>query len=808
VLQRLFPPLLLAVLAAVFFAPLVLRPDGTLYSDHSDLLAHYLPAKHFLVESRRETGELPRWCPYSLGGMPFIHDPQVGAFYPPHWLLWLVPSDLLGTALSWCIVLHLLVAGWGTYACAREQGLDRGPALVSAFGFMFAGKWLLHLLAAGHYTTIGLAWLPWTLLCLQRSLRQAGFAWATAAAACFALVILGTQPQWAFYAGIFLIVWTVGSWSDCSFSRSQAPAWERTAGSSASPNTFWRWICSLVYRSGASSSAFPSRSLGTSGKCFICVSIWAPTVAITLSAVQWLPTLEAAALSTRGAGVASEDVLAGGLRALTFLVGPALTTEPANLAWEDRGGFGLLWIAAAAMAPLVCPRQLRWRAAACTALIVFSLGGAALVQWLPGFRLFRQPTRMLAIVALPVALLAGETLQALLHGVLDDRRGRRVLLRVAAAVATLAGGFAVRQLLQGKSVGFHPYWMTLIVTLPLAYWVLSTQYSVRRAATLGVILVVDLWALTWPLVQVRPEAEINAPSASVVELAANRADFGRVLDMDLDEECSPLGRGAPMALLHRLHAIRGLNPLDIQRTKNYLQQIADDDASLRPFEHTFAFPVVGNVPIRNRQLLNLLGVRYLLQPRDVALDQPGWRKLGDDPEPVAFDLIAGGRRNLPAYSLYENEQVLPRVFIVPRAVTGSDIRDADFRNVVVLEETVIEAPNASELGYWSAAITEYEPNQVRIETATDSPGWLVLTDVWYPGWNCTVDGVPVKVYRGDFLFRAVHVEAGGHEVVFSFEPESYRWGRIVSGASLATVALVFLYSIGFKKLKCSSACRQ
>src|SRR5947208_1155015 len=150
-MKRLAAPLVLAGLVLAFFAPLVARPRGVLYSDHSDLLAHYLPAKRFLVESWRETGEMPLWCPYSLGGMPFIHDPQVGAFYPPHWLLLLVPLDALGTALSWLIVLHLFLAGCGTYVWAREERLDRGPALVAAIGFLFAGKWLLHLLAAGHY---------------------------------------------------------------------------------------------------------------------------------------------------------------------------------------------------------------------------------------------------------------------------------------------------------------------------------------------------------------------------------------------------------------------------------------------------------------------------------------------------------------------------------------------------------------------------------------------------------------------------------------------------------------------------------
>jgi len=119
--SRFFPPLILAALALLFFAGLVLHPTWVLYSDHSDLLAHYLPAKQFLVESWREAGELPLWCPYSLGGMPFIHDPQVGAFYPPHWLLLLLPVDMIGAAMSWLIVLHVMAADTKDLELALER---------------------------------------------------------------------------------------------------------------------------------------------------------------------------------------------------------------------------------------------------------------------------------------------------------------------------------------------------------------------------------------------------------------------------------------------------------------------------------------------------------------------------------------------------------------------------------------------------------------------------------------------------------------------------------------------------------------
>src|SRR5262245_25849913 len=94
-------PLLLVLLALLFFLPLLLHPAQVLYSDYSDLLAEHIPAKRFLVRSFQETGELPLWCPYQFAGSPFVHDIQVAMFYPPHLALLLLPESWVGPALSW-----------------------------------------------------------------------------------------------------------------------------------------------------------------------------------------------------------------------------------------------------------------------------------------------------------------------------------------------------------------------------------------------------------------------------------------------------------------------------------------------------------------------------------------------------------------------------------------------------------------------------------------------------------------------------------------------------------------------------------
>ena len=205
---------ILAALALLFFFELLLHPTQVLYSDHSDLLTETLPAKCFLVRSWQQTGEIPLWCPYSYAGMPFIHDIKVAPFYPLHLPLYFLAEEVIGPALSWLVVFHVFAAGACMYAYARVHGLQSVPALVAGIGYMFAGKWLLHLLAGGHYVLTPLAWLPLVLLGLERAIVSktlpASFMWATFSGAVFGVLVLGCHPQATMYAGVFVALWSLG----------------------------------------------------------------------------------------------------------------------------------------------------------------------------------------------------------------------------------------------------------------------------------------------------------------------------------------------------------------------------------------------------------------------------------------------------------------------------------------------------------------------------------------------------------------------------------------------------------------------
>ncbi len=301
-MTRVRPYLILLILWAGYFHPLILHPAQTLFAPYSDFLAEHLPAKLYLNREWRETGELPLWNPYHFCGSPFVHDIQVGAFYPPNAVVYLIHESSVGAALSWVIAIHVLAAGAFAYIYARSHQLNEVGSLVAAVGFMLSSKWMTHLLLAGHTITIGLAWLPLVLLGVERGIATRSKRPVLGAGVALALLGLGTHPQWAFYAGVFALAWTV-------------PA-ERIH--------LARWAVCWV--SACATAAAPRRGA---------VATDIGSGAVVGGAACWMPPTRSRSASTR---CSHSSVRRG-------------STRPPR-SWEVQGVLGLFWLGAAC-APLI-----------------------------------------------------------------------------------------------------------------------------------------------------------------------------------------------------------------------------------------------------------------------------------------------------------------------------------------------------------------------------------------------------------------------------------------------------------------------
>ncbi len=93
----------------------------------------------------------------------------------------------------------------------------------------------------------------------------------------------------------------------------------------------------------------------------------------------------------------------------------------------------------------------------------------------------------------------------------------------------------------------------------------------------------------------------------------------------------------------------------------------------------------------------------------------------------------------------------------------------------------------------TVTVTVDDPQRVDLTALLRSPGLVVVSDVFYPGWTLTVDGRPAEILRTNRVMRGAALAAGTHRLVFRYEPASFRIGAAVSLAGLIAVAALAVF---------------
>jgi len=167
-------------------------------------------------------------------------------------------------------------------------------------------------------------------------------------------------------------------------------------------------------------------------------------------------------------------------------------------------------------------------------------------------------------------------------------------------------------------------------------------------------------------------------------------------------------------------------------------------------------------------LLDFTGLRFVLFP-------------SAHPVPARFWKRSVSERS----SLYENPAAFPRARLVSALRIAKDDREAEQLlrepGFDPRKETILESdhPFAS-FAEGEIAWKERTPDRSSLEVNPKAAAILVVADTDYPGWEATIDGKPVPIYRANVAFRAVEVPAGPHRVEFRFRPSSARHGLIAS----------------------------
>ena len=369
---------------------------------HSDICYFFEPAKAFMHEALR-AGRLPLWSPYIFCGYPIAAEGQIAAFYPVSLLIsWLLPSP---GAINWLIISHLLLAAVSMYLLARALGMTPLGACFSAFTFSFSGYLFAHL----HHVSLicAAAWLPLTILFVERACRGRLLPNAPLAALTWAAAALCGHPQTLFLTSLAVIFWIV-----------------------------WRLTQSLRRQE--------PRALRRAAALFLITFV----LGLGLAAVQLLLTADLSASAPHGERGHLSYVTSFSLlpRHLVGLIAPNWQGTPAfntyrgeRYYWEYVLYLGLLPLA---LALIGGASRRGWTLAGLALAALFlacARGNPAyqVLRFLPGFADFRVPARFVFLFTFAAALLVGYGWEAI--GRLRWLATGRRLTLCAVVIAHLSG---------------------------------------------------------------------------------------------------------------------------------------------------------------------------------------------------------------------------------------------------------------------------------------------------------------------------------------------------------------------------------
>lgn len=794
----------------ILFAPFLLGRHVLYWG--TPLLQFY-PWRQFALETIR-AGHLPLWNPYLGNGAPLVANYQSAIFYPPNWLSLLLPLDY---SFSWLVALHLIWAGAGMVTLSRALGLR--PLGQAVAGLAFGMSQYLVARAGFFSINAAVAWLPWVIWAgdqlianAQSSFPRTRFRAALLLSLFLSLQLLAGHAQTAWYTLLLLGAWTLWRLLTLSFLLPRTPA-------------------SLVIRHAKRSWVIFHLSFAVS-------------LAFLLAALQLLPTAELLRQSPRADAADYEFVMTYSFspwRLLT-LFAPDLLGNPARGQfygygnyWEDAVYVGILPTLLALGVilsslfsglrrlitrtpafpppPLADPESKANGAGSPApsrsttedlSLVIFlalTLPITVLLatghntpifpffyRYVPTFDLFQAPARMMIWFVFALALLAG----------IGADRWLSIPLRGRPLYWTRLG-----------AVGAITITLTSLVVLfvvPSIGRLAQQLHTVSRAAALmgaGLFISVILSLL-------KPRtATLNHP----ITRSPNRPDLWELsvalfLSADLIFAGWGLNPGAPPALYRAPAASGAALALGGHR----LFQFPGDEYHVK-FDLFFSFKTFGPPEraraVREAAVPNVAQLDGLASANNfdplVSARYAGLVRVISDTHsldllplmdvaavvssaPLNLDAIAKG----DATTVYRLPGEARRIRVVYAARTVADgdaaltaVASPDFdpASEVILEaddpgaranHSITQSPIAQSL--------TASPNAVTIPVSLRQPGWVVLSDTYYPGWFVFVDGRPATLLHADFAFRAVAVEAGDHVVEFRYEPRSFQTGLWVSAA--------------------------
>jgi len=753
-LKNIAPFLIIILLPLFFFGKATLGKDLIVAGDFSgsDLLDLNYPLKVALSESIKN-GKVPLWTPYLSNGFPLLAEGQMGAFYPPNLLLAFLPPHL---ALNHSIILTFILAGIFTFLYTRSIFNSSFPALVTAIIFMFSAFFIARI---KHLNLIAVAsWVPFIFWSTRKFFQKKNLNYAILTGIGLAFQFLAGHPQMAFYSLFIFII-------------------------------YFGFEIFLSSKRGELRKTLP--------KALVAIFLIG-FFATGLSLIQVLPTLELAGETER-----TEYTLQTATaypfhpkNLITFISpyffgNPALGSYKENIKimgifWENASYIGLLPIFLLPWGFLYALKKKKENLYPLffSFLALFSLTlmlgkftplFGFLWENIPGFSIFRFPTRFNLFLILSLAILAGEG-------------GKLLIQKLKESYQTTkeeSPKITIKKSVLKFNWPLDPFKTKILILafITIDLWVFGKNYIGMIDAS---------WFLKKP------------QSVSFLE---NDKELFRILSVTQYSE-SPYQFLGWKRDLSPLVSIREAIPPDA----NLIFHIPTfSDRSW--FEGGYNFKRRNKLerwllneatdPIIIGKILGLFNVKYILTFSPVG---------GFEMEKkLEIDL---GKQFLEKLRIFENKQFMPRIYYTPEAkvITSESglFTELSSYSFYPAKTVLLEKPPKNPLPTLKTTLDEfqkeneikiekYEGGEIIIKTNLKNEGFLVISESFYPGWKATVDGVPQEILPANYLVKALEMTPGSHTVYLFYDPLSFKIGKIVS---LFTLILFFLLIgiLNWKKL--------
>ena len=707
----------------------------------SDIFNGELPGR-LLVAQLIRGGHLPLWTAQMCSGYPLVGAPSdpIGLA-----LFTLLPP---APALDALVIMILLVAAHGTYSLARRLDASRSGAVLAGLAFAGSGYIATQLKHLSIMSTI--VWLPVGLVLIDRVFTP----------------VNGSGPQNGTGGGRrALLLATLG----ILFANQVLAGFPQAA-----------YISALLYGAFALFRALTRREqLGPP-------RVWLPwlggiagalVLGAAAGAVVLLPLAELASVSDRAQPLDYQWATYTNFwppNVLTFFV-PYINGDATDLTyigpppfWENYAYAGA---ATALLAIYGGVRERRRRLVMFLIVMtimafLFILGPRTPVYYaayrlIPGMQRFRAPTRFLVIVDLGLALLAAIGLTRLRADL--ERRwkgGSRVsaLIGIGVCVVTVIDLF-VHQPRQNPFVPASDW-----LAAPRTVDVLRADTSAPRTYTPHSRDVHRHTHLTTAkgMTNLEPYFEMRA-----------------LLQPDT---------GGGYWNIPSADCYVGLAPRWYVTvwSYHYFENSLIHDLSLQRWWDN---PPTLGIRTPLTKLLGMYGVTHVLSP--YAGSDPGLTLVATEPHAYVYRVAGAARvRLVPAARRMATDAHVTRRLREPTFDPDREILLLDAPDAIrpAIGETE-EAPPALSDG--RAAITRETSRELVIETTTAADGFLLLADMFYPGWHAQVDGVDTPIYRANVSLRGIALPKGPHTVRFTYTPASFFRGLWISLIALGAILCWF-----------------